>query len=409
MPTAFFSRAHSVARTALLLSFCAFLSGCNSTRTTPPIEARRRTAPLPMPTPVKAVWVARFHYHYPEDIRTILRTCAADGFNTVIWQVRGSGTVAYPSHIEPWSREYDHRDPGFDPLAIAVEAAHKNGLRIEAWVNVMPGWRGPKPPRIEEQLWKTRPEWFLHDASAKRQPLGDFYAILNPCLPEVRTYITSIVDEIVSNYDVDGVHLDYVRYAWETTPNASKLYPRDPETLRLYREQTGKAPDDNAKLWDRWRADQITRLVTDIRQRIDQRRPGATLTAAIWSSPTRGYDSYLQNSIAWLRKGLIHAGMPMAYTESLGKLREYIGEYHANAPQARIIPGLGVYKHETPEQMSDQLRQCADWGGDYAIFSYGSLHAAADDRGNDGNSKASAEQRRLRKMRKDLVRNSAGS
>lgn len=398
----------TLCRAALIIS-CAFVGGCGSGGKVVPVATPRRPTPMTMPTPVKAVWVARFHYRHPEDIRAIMRACARDGFNTVIWQMRGSGTVAYPSKIEPWSREYGHRDPGFDPLQVAVDAAHENGLRIEAWINVMPGWRGPKPPPFKAQLWNTHPEWFLRDATGKRQPLGDFYVILNPCLPEVRRHIADVVDEIVTNYDVDGVHLDYVRYAWDTTPNARELYPRDPETLRLYREQAGQAPDDDLTAWDNWRANQLTQLVTDIRRRIDRRRPGATLTAAIWSSPTRGFKSYFQNSIAWLRTGLIDAGMPMAYTESLDKLRKYIGEYRSLAPRARIIPGLGIYKHKTPEQMSAQLRQCSDWGDDFVLFSYGSLHATAEDRGKDGKSKVAPEQRRLREMRLGLLRNHAGS
>ncbi|MFQ5805944.1 MAG: glycoside hydrolase family 10 protein, partial [Phycisphaerae bacterium] len=195
-----------------LLAAGALISGCRSSDKSMDSTSMARAQPRPLPSPVKAVWVARFHYYHPADICTIIRNCAALGFNTILWQVRGSGTVAYPSRIEPWSAEYGHQDPGFDPLQIAVEEAHRRGLRIEAWVNVMPGWRGPKAPPIKNQLWHTRPEWFLRDAAGNRQPLGRFYLILNPGLPEVRRYVTSVVGEIVTSYDVDGIHLDYVRY-----------------------------------------------------------------------------------------------------------------------------------------------------------------------------------------------------
>ncbi len=353
-----------------------------------------------MPSPVKAVWVARFHYRYPDDIRTIMRNCARDGFNTVLWQVRGEGTVLYRSRIEPWSAEYGYRDPGFDPLRVAVEEAHRNGLRIEPWVNVMPGWKGPKPPPVRNQLWHTHPDWFLRDAAGKRQPLGKFYVILNPCLPEVRHYIASVIEEIVTNYDVDGVHLDYVRYAWETTPNARNLYPRDPRTLSLYRQQTGRHPDDDPREWDRWRADQLTRLVGEIKQRIDRRRPGATLTAAVWSTPEVGYRDYFQNAVAWLRAGLVNAVMPMAYSARLDDFERYIGAYRRLGTARRIVPGLGLYKHETPEQIGHQLERCRRWGGDFALFSYDSLHATAGDRGRS----IDARKAGLRQMRAGVVR-----
>ena len=362
-----------------------------------------RIRPMSMPSPVKAVWVARFHYHFPDDIRTIMRNCRQAGFNTVLWQVRGNGTVAYRSRIEPWSAAYEHRDPGFDPLQIAVQEAHRQGLRIEAWMNVMPGWRGPKPPPIKNQLWHTHPEWFLHDAGGKRQPLGKFYVILNPCLPEVRRHIANVVDELVTNYDVDGVHLDYVRYAWETTPNARKVYPRDSETLRIYRSQTGKQPDGDPPAWDRWRADQLTRLVGEVKDRLQRRRPGATLTAAVWSSPRRGYEEYFQDSIAWLRTGLVDAVMPMAYTPKLDEFENYIGAYQTLVPSGHIIPGLGIYKHETAEQIGRQLERCRLWGGGFALFSYDSLHATAGDRGGSGKARIDQKKRQLRRMRSGVL------
>jgi uncharacterized lipoprotein YddW (UPF0748 family) len=389
---------------AALLLCAVALDGCRAGGRLPAAPISKRTRPLPMPSPVKAVWVARFHYHFPDDIRTIMRNCARDGFNTVLWQVRGEGTVLYPSKIEPWSAEYGYRDPGFDPLQIAVEQAHRHGLRIEAWVNVMPGWKGPERPPVQNQLWHTRPDWFLHDAAGNRQPLGKFYVILNPCLPEVRRYIAGVVAEIVTNYDVDGVHLDYVRYAWETTPNARDLYPRDPTTLQIYRQQTGKHPADNPREWNHWRADRLTRLVGEIRDRINRHRPGATLTAAVWSTPQVGYRDYFQNALAWLHAGTVDAVMPMAYTAQVNDFERYIGAYHTAALTRRIIPGLGLYKHEIPEQIGQQLDRCRTWGGDFALFSYGSLHATAGDRGRDGKARIDAGKKRLQQMRTGVVR-----
>lgn len=363
----------------------------------------RRPAPRPLPDPVRGVWVARFHYHYPDDIKTIMANCAASGFNTVFWQVRGEGTVAYPSRIEPWSREYDYRDPGFDPLAIAVAEAHRHGLRIEAYVNVMPGWKGKQPPPISNQLYHTHPEWFLRDDAGRRQPLGDFYVILNPCWPKVRQHIARVVDEIVSRYDVDGVHLDYVRYAWDGTEDAKRKYPRDPRTLALYGRETGKYPDDDLQAWDHWRANQLTRLVAEIRHVVDRRRPGATLTAAVWRRPLLGYRDYLQNSVAWLRAGLVDAVIPMAYSKDLHQLDVDLDAYRAVVGDRRVIPGLGIYLHERPEQTRAQLRRCATTcGGNFALFSYESLFPAAGDRNRKPQARQEAQ--RQRHLRREVLR-----
>lgn len=386
----------------LFAALIAATIGLLSCRASAPAAAPvARRAPRPLPTPVRAVWVARFHYHSPDDVRSIIANCARAGFNTVLWQVRGEATVAYPSGLEPWSREYDFRDPGFDPLGLAVHESHRHGMRIEAWVNVMPGWKGTAAPPIPTQIYHARPNWFMHDAVGRRQPLGDFYVILNPCLPEVRRHIVAVVEEIVANYNVDGVHLDYVRYAWDGVPDAKRSYPRDRRTLALYHRATGKRPNDDLRAWDHWRANQLTRLVAEIRAEITRRRPGVALTAAVWRDPRRGYNEYLQNSVAWLRSGLIDAAMPMAYTDDADLLASEIDTYRELAPGGRIVPGLGIYKHEQPRQMQAQLSRCRAWGGDFSLFSYESLFPTTSDQ------QASVEhgqaKQRLREQRRAVL------
>lgn len=360
-----------------------------------------RAAPISADRPIRAVWVARFHYQYPEDIRTILANCKALGFNTVLWQVRGEATVAYPSRIEPWSREYGFADPGFDPLRIAVDEAHKLGLRIEAWVNVMPGWKGRTPPSHPGHIYNAHPDWFLHDANGRRQALADDYVIVNPCLPDVREHIVRVFEEIARNYDIDGLHLDYVRWAWDTTPGAMKLYPRDPRTLAIYRRETGLAPDDDPERWKHWRANQVTRIVGDTRAMLNRVRRGASLTAAVWGSPTRGYHDFLQNAVAWLRSGLIDAAMPMAYTDKLESFRAEIDEYRALAPSRRIIPGIGLYKINHPDALRAQVRWSLEASNELAAYSYESLHATASDRASRG---AGAAVLDARAMRRDVMR-----
>lgn len=356
--------------------------------------------PRPMPKPARAIWVARMHYEHPDDIRTIIRNCAALGFNTIEWQVRGNGTVGYRSQIEPFFEEYGYRDPGFDPLELAIEEAHARGLRIEAWFNVMPGWKGDKPPALPNQLYNAHPDWFMYDDRGRRQDLNEHYVIVNPCLPEVRAYIAALAGEVAGNYDIDGLHLDYIRYAWDKTPNAQQRFPGDARTLGLYRRETGKSPSDDRRAWDAWRAAQLTQLVAEIRRATQTRRPGATLTAAVWGSADRGYRDYFQNGGGWLRAGLLDAIMPMAYTPRSAEFVRDIAAYQRLAPGGHIIPGVGIYLCNQPGEMAAQLQQCRSWGGDYCLFSYDSLHATADDRRAG---KVEEKQAQLRTMRRSVL------
>ena len=150
---------------AAIIAFCvlAALSGCAKERHVRKVG------------PTRAMWVTRWDYRAADDVRKVVENCASLDMNTIIFQVRGNGTVLYPSNIEPWAEEFDHNDPGFDPLALAIDEAHRRHIELHAWVNVMPAWRGEEPPKDRRHLFHTHPERFLVDQQGNRQPLTDHY------------------------------------------------------------------------------------------------------------------------------------------------------------------------------------------------------------------------------------------
>jgi uncharacterized lipoprotein YddW (UPF0748 family) len=120
------------------------------------------------PYHVRAAWVTRFEYRTENDVRRIVAAAAQAGLDTVLYQVRGNATAFYRSSFEPWAEELGGEDPGFDPLDVACEEAAARGLALHAWVNVMPAWRGSRPPRDERQLVRARPEWMWVDQNGCR-------------------------------------------------------------------------------------------------------------------------------------------------------------------------------------------------------------------------------------------------
>ncbi|MFQ5506184.1 MAG: hypothetical protein ACE5F1_15550, partial [Planctomycetota bacterium] len=79
----------------------------------------------------QAIWVMRFDYQTEQDVRNIIRNCARAGFDTVLFQVRGNGTVFYRSRLEPWAEQFRFRYPGFDPLGVACHEARETGRLID--------------------------------------------------------------------------------------------------------------------------------------------------------------------------------------------------------------------------------------------------------------------------------------
>lgn len=300
-----------------------------------------------------------------------MEQCRQAGFNTVLFQVRGNGTVYYDSPYEPWDEQYRDGPPSFDPLTIACTEAHRRGMALHAWVNVMPAWHGDVPPSDRRQLYHTHPEWFLQDQRGQRQPLRrGFYASLNPCLPEVREYLVNVFTDLVRSYPVDGLHLDYIRMPLDEAPRGSD-YPRDRRTLALYAQATGKRPDQDRAAWNRWRTQQVTDLVWRIRTAVMKTRPGTRLTAACLPDIDSARRDYFQDGPTWLKTNLVDLVFVMNYTDNLTSFRQRQSEWLQAAGNAWIAPGISlrIPEHKTLKAVVDQLRQAQTWGRGLGVFS----------------------------------------
>lgn len=188
----------------------------------------------------RAVWISYLEYQsilqgktekqFRNNIKTMFSNLYSDGFNTVFVHVRSHSDAMYDSDIFPWSvycTGTEGKDPGFDPLEIMVSEAHSAGLKIEAWIN---------PYRIKgtsdtSKISKSSPAYSWLD-SGKVIVLNNGI-VYNPADEEVIELIVSGVEEIVSNYDVDGIHFD--DYFYPTTAESF-----DKEYYNDYKSNGGK-------------------------------------------------------------------------------------------------------------------------------------------------------------------------
>lgn len=322
--------------------------------------------------PPKAIWVPRVAYRTREQIAAVMQQCHAAGFNTVLFQVRGNGSVYYRSRIEPLAEDYRGKDPGFDPLAVACREAHRRGMALHAWVNVMPIWKGNRPPPWGEHVYHTHPEWLWYDQHGRRQPLERFYVSLNPCLPDVRTYLADLFEEIVRNYRVDGLHLDYIRFPLDEAPRGSD-YPHDARTLQLYHAATGKRPQQDAAAWRRWRTEQVTQLVRDIRARTRRARPELKLTAACWADLEGVRKDFFQDGSAWTRGGLVDLVFTMNYTRRTDVFTNRQAVWQRATAGRPVAAGIEAAAAPGDPATLEQVRLARVWGGGVALFSYHTL------------------------------------
>lgn len=267
-----------------------------------------------------------------QELRDILDQLKAININTILLQTRVRGSVAYPSKIEPWdvalTGQYN-RDPGYDPLAFAIEEAHKRGMELHAWVVTVPMYKVAQAKSMgKEGLQAKHPAWV--------RKLNEQY-YLDPGLPETAEYLASICEEIVSGYDVDGIHFDYIRY-----PENAPAFP-DGDTYKKYGQGQNKA---------KWRRDNITRIVRTIHTRVKALKPWVRISSSpvgkfrdLSRFPARGwncYDAVHQDAQGWLREGIHDALYPMMYFKG-NNFYPFAADWREQDRGRMVAPGLGIY------------------------------------------------------------------
>jgi uncharacterized lipoprotein YddW (UPF0748 family) len=311
----------------------------------------------------RALWVTRWNYSSPDDINKIITNAKNYNFNVILFQVRGAGSVCYPSNIEPWSKQFYQQDPGWDPLKLATQLAHNNGLQLHAWMNVYPAWSGKTAPVHSSQLYHSHPEWLMVDRFLRKQPLNSHYVFLSPTVPEVTDYLLNIFAEVYENYEVDGIHLDYVRY-----PSNSFSY--DEKTLDRFERNFKSSPNEKPALWSLFRSLAITNFVSRLYQNMHNFNHKLVLSASVIGEYNKGKQVFLQDSHEWLAKGIIDVIYPMIYTRDNTHFKRVLRDHRYNDHSRYVFPGINFTGLGLIRQLeiADELGCVGS-----ALFSYGTL------------------------------------
>ena len=314
------------------------------------LPRRGETAPAatPAPTataeptaaaPYRAVWVSYLEWQQvdfstPEtfsgDIAVILDNIRNLGATVVLAQVRPFGDALYPSSYYPFSHlctGQQGQDPGYDPLALLVQAAHDRGLALEAWVNPYRIQAGLTPALCGASPAKLHPDWVKYT---------DTGAYLDPANTAVRQYIADAVGELCTNYDVDGIHFD--DYFYPTTDPAF--------------DAADYAASGTALTQDDWRRENVNALVELCHA--TARRYGVRFGVAPVGDPEQNYALQYSDAARWLRQGTVDYLMPQLYWgqeyvkdgDTSHSLARLAGAWAAlpRAAGVRLYAGLGAYR-----------------------------------------------------------------
>ena len=316
-----------------------------------------------------------------------------DGVNAIIFQVRAECDALYPSRYEPWSKFLTGRQgtppsPYWDPLQWMIDECHRRGMELHAWINPYRAKTKTTSQLAANHIAVTHPDRIFS---------YDGLYILNPALPENRDYICRVVDDIVSRYDVDGIHIDDYFYPY---PAAGQTIPDQ----RDFQHDSRGFTDIRD-----WRRDNVDLFVKQLSESVHQRKPWVKFGVSPFgiyrnqkSDPRNGsrtsglqnYDDLYADVLKWVNNGWVDYCVPQLYWEIGNRAADYqelIGWWNRKAANRPLYIGedvLRTVKYADPQNpASHQLpakhrlhRQAANVQGTVLWYA----KAVVDNPGNYG-------------------------
>ena len=402
-------------------SFLPIIMGVQPTAT--PIPA----TPTPEPTAVppvsdaefRGLWVTRFDWTNgqepadPARIDTIVGKAAYAGFNAIYFQVRGTADAYYAPGLEPWAQRVSGDklgmapDPYWDPLAYFIEKAHANGIQLHAYINVYPTWDCGSVPdasvvpqpfyhQLAERYGTTQEgeinrqngmQW-LNDSA---EPCIGSYQRASPGNFLTDDHLVAVGKDLAERYDIDGIHLDHIRYG-------SQRASCDPVSLCRYTENeefcstepSCEITEDYQDFQRRQVNGTVRRFYTDV----ILEHTDLWFSAAVWPIHTdkwgwggqEGYSDYYQDSKAWVQGQYIDSISPMIYSNprtgcvndgdnfwTRARWEALATDFQEERGGRFIVPGIGG-KFCNFDDIAWRIYKARQLGAaGHAIFSYSTL------------------------------------
>lgn len=386
--------------------------------------------PTPSATPdpnamveVRGMWVSRFDWTNgrdpadPAKIDEIINNAALAGFNMIFFQVRGTGDAFYTPGLEPWSQRVSGQfegqwpSPFWDPLAYFIDKAHANGIQLHAYLNVYPISHCTNLPNVNafplpiyHQLRNEYGTTEIEDGEGNAvtflnglqwlknhdsQCLGS-YLRASPASLSYDNHLIAIGQDLIARYDIDGLHLDHIRYAGRNTSC-------DPVSQCRYagqEENCDPVPDcDLTNDFKDWQRRQVSGTVRKFYQQVIEPNPTVWFSAAVWPvhqdkwgwGSSQGYFDYYQDSKAWAVGGYIDSISPMIYSNvssgcpedssfwTRNRWETLVWDFQAASGERNVIPGIGSSYCDFAEieWRINKAREVGTIG--HALFSYSHL------------------------------------
>ncbi len=323
------------------------------------LAAAYLTAQDSPPVEGRAYWNHSGLGAYPGDWERTAKELKTAGFNMILPNMLWGGLAHYPSDLLPRSSTYEQYG---DQIDQCVRACHKHGLEVHVW-------------KVNFNL-STAPKQFvaaMREAGRTQvDPDGNPIGWLCPSHPQNRQLELESMLEVATQYPVDGLHFDYIRY-----PGPNGCYCDG--CRQRFQADTGLTvehwPQDcySGPLKERyrqWRCDQITALVAAVSREAKQLRPNLKISAAVFGDYPSCRDSVGQDWVQWIDAGYLDFVCPMDYTNDHARFISLVKDQRT-LPRRRIplYPGIGAWQMSSEDRVVGQIALARDLGADgFTIF-----------------------------------------
>ena len=284
---------------------------------------------------IRGVWLTSNDFTMFSDRKQLgesLQQLKKLNFNTIYPVVWNSGYVMFPSNVAKGAgiQPFVYRgNEGQDIVADIIKQAHQHNLLVMPWFEY--GFMAPPT----SELAIAHPDWLTQERDGSLTGEGEV-AWLNPFHPEVQSFLTELVLESVTNYDLDGIQFD-------DHTSLPKTFGYDRYTVNLYRQETKKVapadPDDPD--WVKWRANKLTAFMVRLNKAVKQRKPNVIFSV----SPNHyefAYKQQLQDWLGWVRQNIVDELIVQVYRDDLDDFRAQVSRPEIIEAQNKISTGIGV-------------------------------------------------------------------
>jgi uncharacterized lipoprotein YddW (UPF0748 family) len=339
---------------------------------------------------VRGLWVVRTSITSQQKVERLVDLAVRHQINTLVVQVRGRGDAYYADGLEPRAESLAASPAEFDPLSAILHQAAGTGIRVHAWLNANYVWEGSARPAAPNHIVNLYPEWLMRHrtgepAGAREEEVEGAYVC--PSNLAARKHTAAVFLDIARRYPVDGVHMDYIRYASPDFCFCESCAFRFREYLRWW-DPEGDAVTDadladtplstlvelHPAEWDQFRRTQISDLVRIIYREVKAERENAIVSAAVFADAADAYHRRFQDWKSWLAGGTLDVVCPMAYTTDIAvfslQIRDAVGATRGWRP---VWAGIGAYRSD--EASTEEKIEAAESVGASGVllFSYGAI------------------------------------